>query len=77
MRRVIKQIPRRSWKSVKDVTDSDLAEHPCMIMRTKEFKEAGGENELIPRRLDPYLREEFRKLGKRIIVVPKLTHKVD
>ena len=28
---------------VEEVTDSDLAEHPCMIMRTAEFKQVGGE----------------------------------
>ncbi len=70
VRRVMKQIPRRSWKPVQEITHSDLAEHPCLIMRTAEFKEVGGENELIPRGLDPYLREEFRKLGKRVVVVP-------
>lgn len=70
VRRVMKQIPRRSWKSVQKITDSDLAEHPCLIMRAKEFKKVGGENELIPRGLDPYLREEFRKLGKRVVVIP-------
>lgn len=70
VRRVMKQIPRRSWKPVQRITDSDLAEHPCLIMRTEEFKQVGGENELIPRGLDPYLREEFRKLGKRVVVVP-------
>jgi len=70
VRRVMKQIPRRSWEPVQKITDSDLAEHPCLIMRTNEFKEVGGENELIPRGLDPYLREEFRKLGKRVVVVP-------
>jgi len=70
VRRVMVEIPRRSWEPVQKITDSDLAEHPCLIMRTKEFKEAGGENELIPRGLDPYLREEFRKIGKRVVVVP-------
>jgi hypothetical protein len=66
----MRQIPRRSWKPVQKITDSDLAEHPCMIMRTKEFKLAGGENELIPRGLDPYLRQKFRELRKRVVVVP-------
>ena len=70
VRRVMKELPRRSWKPVQTITDSDLAEHPCMIMRTDEFKAVGGENELIPRGLDPYLRKQFRKLGKRVIVVP-------
>jgi GT2 family glycosyltransferase len=70
VRRAMHELPRRSWKPVSTITDSDLAEHPCMIMRTEEFKAAGGENELIPRGLDPYLRQEFRKLGKRIVVIP-------
>ncbi len=74
VRRAMREIPRRSWTPVKEITDSDLAEHPCMIMRTEEFKAVGGENELIPRGLDPYLREEFRKLGKRIVVVPEVIY---
>jgi glycosyltransferase involved in cell wall biosynthesis len=68
--RVMKEIPRRSWSPVKNITDSDFAEHPCMIFRTEEFKAVGGENELIPRGLDPYLREQFRKIGKRVVIVP-------
>lgn len=68
--RAMKEIPRRSWKPVKKVVDSDLAEHPCMIMRADIFRAVGGENELLPRGLDPYLREMFRRLGKRVVLVP-------
>lgn len=71
VRRVMKEIPRRSWRPVENITDSDFAEHPCMIFRTEEFKLVGGENELIPRGLDPYLREQFRKIGKRVVIVPE------
>ncbi|MFH2076780.1 MAG: hypothetical protein ABIJ57_15810 [Pseudomonadota bacterium] len=39
-------------------------------MRLDDFKSVGGENEWIPRGLDPYLRQEFRKLGKRVVLVP-------
>jgi glycosyltransferase involved in cell wall biosynthesis len=74
VRRAMRELPRRSWKPVDMITDSDLAEHPCMIMRADEFKAIGGENELIPRGLDPYLRQEFRKLGKRIVIVPKVVY---
>jgi GT2 family glycosyltransferase len=74
VRRVMQQIPRRSWKPVIEITDSDLAEHPCMIMRLDEFKAVGGENELLPRGLDPYLREQFRRMGKRVVVVPGVTY---
>lgn len=72
--RVMRELPRRSWEPVSEITDSDLAEHPCMIMRTAEFKSIGGENELIPRGLDPYLREEYRKSGKRVVVVPNVIY---
>jgi len=72
VKRVMIQLPRRSCPMVQKITDSDLAEHGCLIMRLAEFKSIGGENELIPRGLDPYLREEFRKLNKRIVLVPKV-----
>lgn len=70
VRRVMQELPRRSWKPVVKITDSDLAEHPCMIMRAENFKALGGENEMIPRGLDPYLREQFRLLGMRVVLVP-------
>jgi hypothetical protein len=70
VRRAMQQIPRRSWMPVREVTESDLAEHPCLMMRTEEFKAVGGENEWLPRGLDPYLRQAFRDLGKRVVVVP-------
>ena len=70
VKRVMQEIPRRSWKPVSTITDSDLAEHPCMIIRAENFKAVGGENELIPRGLDPYLRERFRLHGKRVVVAP-------
>lgn len=70
----MRQIPRRSWEPVQTITDSDLAEHPCMIMRTTELKSVGGENELIPRGLDPYLRQAFREGEKRVVVVPHVMY---
>ena len=70
VRRVMREVPRRFTPPVNEVTDSDLAEHPLLIMRKDVFKGVGGENELIPRGLDPYLREEFRRAGCRVVVVP-------
>jgi len=70
VRRVMKEIPRRSTPLVDKITDSDLAEHPLLIIRKDVFKKVGGENELIPRGLDPYLRREFRNAGYRVVVVP-------
>ena len=74
VRKVMEQLPRRSWKVVEEITDSDLAEHPCMIMRAEPFRAVGGENELLPRGLDPYLRQAFREAGWRVVVVPSVVY---
>jgi glycosyltransferase involved in cell wall biosynthesis len=74
VRRVMRELPRRSWSMVAEITDSDLAEHPCLMMRTAEFKAVGGENELIPRGLDPYLRMAFRSFNKRVVLVPQVVY---
>ena len=74
VRWAMRQIPRRSWEPVREITDSDLAEHPCVMMRTAEFKAVGGENELVPRGLDPYLRQAFREAGRRVVVVPNVIY---
>ncbi len=74
VRRVMRELPRRSWPMVEEITDSDLAEHPCLMMRTAEFKAVGGENELIPRGLDPYLRMAFRGFNKRVVIAPGVVY---
>ena len=55
---------------VDEIIDSDMAEHPCCIIPKKVFLKVGGENEIIPRGLDPYLRQEIRKAGYRVVVLP-------
>lgn len=70
IRRAMREIPRRSMPEVEEITDSDLAEHPLLMIRKEVFKRLGGENELLPRGLDPYLRDCFRQAGYRIVVVP-------
>lgn len=72
VRRVMQEIPRRTSPIVKEITDSDLAEHPCCLIPKKIFYQIGGENELIPRGLDPYLRREIRRAGYRVVVLPHL-----
>ena len=68
---VMSQLPRRTTPDVDEITQSDLAEHPLLLLRKDVFKKVGGENELLPRGLDPYLRSEFRKAGYQVVVVPK------
>jgi len=70
VKRVMRQVPRRSWEPVTEIVDSDLAEHPCLIMRAALFRQVGGENECIPRGLDPYLRKQFRDADARVVLIP-------
>lgn len=70
VRRLMSEVPRRSSPAVHSVVDSDMAEHPCLMMRRAAFYEVGGEHEIIPRGLDPYLRSVFREAGYRVVVAP-------
>lgn len=70
VRAVMKQVPRRSSEIVSKVIESDMAEHPCCAIPKHVFYGIGGENEIIPRGLDPYLRSEIRKYGYKIVVIP-------
>lgn len=70
VRKIMKEVPRRSSPLVNEITDSDMAEHPCCAIPKKVFIEIGGENEIIPRGLDPYLRREIRNAGYRVVVIP-------
>lgn len=70
IRKVMREVPRRSTPYITQITDSDLAEHPMLLINKEVFFQVGGENEMIPRGLDPYLREVFRKAGYRVVVVP-------
>lgn len=74
VRQVMEQVPRRSSPEVPNLVDSDLAEHPCLAMRRAVFFQVGGENEWMPRGLDPYLRTRFRQAGYRVVVVPGVVY---
>lgn len=69
---VMKELPRRTSPIVSEMVDSDMAEHPCCIILRDIFIQVGGENEKIPRGLDPYLRQEIRKAAYRVVVLPEL-----
>ncbi|MEW5736090.1 MAG: glycosyltransferase [Thermodesulfobacteriota bacterium] len=70
VKKAMAQIPRRATPAVSEITDSDMAEHGLLMMRKEVFTAVGGENEVMPRGLDPYLRREFRQKGYRVVVVP-------
>ena len=70
VRRVMKEIPRRSSEIVHEIIESDMAETPCCTIPKRVFHEVGGANEIIPRGLDPYLRREIRRAGYKVVVIP-------
>jgi len=70
IKRTMREIPRRASPPVNEVIESDLAEHGLLIIRKDAFIKVGGENELIPRGLDPYLRLKFRQEGYKVVVAP-------
>jgi GT2 family glycosyltransferase len=72
--RIMREVPRRSSPPVPAITDSDLAEHPCLAIRKDVFYAIGGEHEIIPRGLDPYLRQAVRNAGYRVVVAPGIVY---
>lgn len=68
----MKQISRRTSPMVEKIVESDLAEHPCCAIPKDVFTKVGGENEKIPRGVDPYLRNAIRNAGYRVVVIPEV-----
>lgn len=65
-----RQIPRRLFPIVEEITDSDMVQHPCLAMRKRDFLAIGGEDEELVRGLDPLLRHKVREHGLRVAIAP-------
>jgi len=65
----MRQIPRRFFPVQSENVDSDMVQHPCLIMSRKLFLEIGGEDEDLIRGLDPVLRKKVRDAGKRVVII--------
>ena len=70
-KKAMKNLPRRTFPLVDEVTDSDMAQHPCCAIRKDVFFEVGGEREDIVRGLDPDLRHRIRRAGYRVVIAPR------
>ena len=68
--RACREIPRRSFPVVDEVTDSDMVQHPCLAMSRDRFLAIGGEDEELIRGLDPLLRFKVRDQGWRVVIAP-------
>jgi hypothetical protein len=65
----MRQIPRRFFPVQSKNIDSDMVQHPCLIMDRRFFLEIGGEDEELIRGLDPVLRKKVRDAGKRVVII--------
>lgn len=68
-KRAMREIKRRYFPSQKKHIDSDMVQHPCLMMKTNFFHKIGGEDEELIRGLDPILRKKVRDHGKRVVVI--------
>ncbi|MBF0197224.1 MAG: glycosyltransferase [Planctomycetes bacterium] len=68
-KKAMEEIERRSFPTQKKTIDSDMVQHPCLIMPRAFFEEIGGEDEELIRGLDPVLRKKVRDAGKRVVIV--------
>ncbi len=65
-----RQIPRRYYPVQEQIVDSDMVQHPCLVMEKQRFLEIGGEDEELIRGLDPLLRWKVREHGWRVVIAP-------
>jgi len=65
----MRQIPRRYFPMTREHVDSDMVQHPCLMMPRALFTTIGGEDESIIRGLDPVLRKKVRDAGRRVVVI--------
>ena len=68
-KRAMKEIPRRFFPVQKTDIDSDMVQHPCLVMPRELFLKIGGEDEELIRGLDPVLRKKVRDEGKRVAII--------
>lgn len=68
-KKTMKQIPRRFFPVQKANVDSDMVQHPCLVMPRQLFLDIGGEDGELIRGLDPVLRKKVRDKGKRVTII--------
>ncbi|HBC86813.1 MAG TPA: hypothetical protein DCZ94_07660 [Lentisphaeria bacterium] len=68
-KKAMREIPRRFFPVQKNNIDSDMVQHPCLIMEREYFNRIGGEDESLVRGLDPVLRKKSRDAGKRVVII--------
>lgn len=68
-KKAMREIPRRFFPIQNKNVDSDMVQHPCLVMLKKLFDDIKGEDEDLIRGLDPVLRKKVRDAGKRVTII--------
>jgi glycosyltransferase involved in cell wall biosynthesis len=68
-KKAMREIPRRWFPIQTQTVDSDMVQHPCLMMKKSFFEQIQGEDEELIRGLDPVLRKKVRDAGKRVAVI--------
>lgn len=68
-KKAMKEIPRRWFPTQGKTMDSDMVQHPCLMIKKDLFESINGEDEELIRGLDPVLRKKVRDAGKRVAIV--------
>jgi GT2 family glycosyltransferase len=63
------EIPRRYFRLQNEHVESDMVQHPCLVMSKELFEQIGGEDEELIRGLDPVLRKKVRDAGQKVVIV--------
>ena len=68
-KKAMREIPRRFFPIQNKNVDSDMVQHPSLVMLKKLFDDIKGEDEELIRGLDPVLRKKVRDAGKRVTII--------
>jgi glycosyltransferase involved in cell wall biosynthesis len=68
-KRAMREIPRRFFPVQSETVESDMVQHPCLVMSRELFQHIGGEDEELIRGLDPVLRKKVRDAHKKVVIV--------
>lgn len=68
-KKAMREIPRRFFPIQNKNVDSDMVQHPCLVMPRKLFNDIKGEDKELIRGLDPVLRKKVRDTGKRVTII--------
>ncbi|MBF0243707.1 MAG: glycosyltransferase [Planctomycetes bacterium] len=68
-KKAMKEIPRRYFPVQRGDVESDMVQHPCLLMHRELFLRIGGEDEDLIRGLDPVLRKKVRDCGLKVVIV--------